>query len=51
MESIFYIAKLYLRDMSQQLQTCLIWAELLWPKKRGEGGGVVGGQVNSTLDA
>ena len=52
MESIFYIAKLYLRDMSQQLQTCLIWAQLLWPKKRvGGGGGGGGRQVNSTLDA
>ena len=42
MESIFYIAKLYLRDMSQQLQTCLIWAPLLWPKKT-ERGVVAGG--------
>ena len=52
-ESIFYIAKLYLRDMSQQLQTCLIWAQLLWPKKSGGGGrgGGGGGQVNSTLAA
>ena len=31
LSSIF--AKLYLRDMPQQLQTCLIWAQLLWPKK------------------
>ena len=57
MESIFYIAKLYLRDMSQQLQTSLIWAQLLWPKKRGGGesrgggGRGRGGGINSTLDA
>ena len=31
MESIFCIC--CLRDMSQQLQACLIWAQLWWPKK------------------
>ena len=41
--------------MSLQLQTCLIWAQLLCPKSGGGagggGGGGGGGQVNRVLDA